>query len=254
LQVINAIARGRSRPERAEAILNRIEDLYESGERSVRPDVVSFNALINAYGWSSEKGKAVKCFEILNKMLGLSGSGQNYDAKPDIITCNSVLNACAFEATKSETERAKIMEIVVQTLEIFQSEAPRYGYPDHSTYSQVLLAISKHMPMNDRRSEMAETTFWQCCKGGHVSAMVISSLRLALSWPRFSSVMGPALRSENGEKLKYDLSGLPREWTKHTPSSPGKKKWESRASRKRDGGFQITKNTLSKAKKASKKE
>jgi hypothetical protein len=130
----------------------------------VKPDVVSYNAVINAYGWSKEKGKSIKCFEILKKMVNLHESGKTIDAKPDIITCNSVLNACAFETARTDSERAEIMDIIVQTLEIFQMAAPKYGYPDHSTYSQVLLGISKHMPMNDRRLEMAETTFWQVSK------------------------------------------------------------------------------------------
>jgi hypothetical protein len=85
--------------------------------------------------------------------------------------------------------------------------------------------------------------------------MVISNLRLALSWDKFAAVMGASLKSKEGEQLRYDLSRLPEEWTRHAPRSPPRKKWDntpkSRPSKKRDRGFQITKNTLSKAKKAS---
>jgi hypothetical protein len=101
-------------------------------------------------------------------MIELHDSRRNLDAKPDIITCNSVLNACAFENAHSESERATIMDVVAKTLDIFQASAPKYGYPDHSTYAQVLLAISKHMPMNDRRLGMAETTFWQVSRTSFV--------------------------------------------------------------------------------------
>lgn len=148
-------------PQRAEAIMDKIQASFEAGRREPKPDVVSYNALINAYGWSNEKVKAVKCFEILERMIEEYTSNKNSSVQPDIITCNSVLNACAFSKAESESEKAKLMDIVIQTFEIFQSAAPTYGYPDHSTYAQVLSAISKHMPKGDRRSGMAESTFWQ---------------------------------------------------------------------------------------------
>lgn len=141
--------------------MNRILASFEAGDKALKPDVVSYNALINAYGWSREGGKGLKCFEILKKMIDLHESGKIFDVKPDIITCNSVLNACAFDTASTDSERAELMDTIVQTLEIFQTAAPKYGYPDHSTYSQVLSGISKHMPMNERRLDMAEATFWQ---------------------------------------------------------------------------------------------
>lgn len=159
--VINAVARSRVNPQRAEVILDRIQTSFEAGKRGPKPDVVSYNALINAYGWSNEKVKAVKCFEILERMIELFNSGKNTSAKPDIITCNSVLNACAFSKADSNLGKAELMEIVIKTFEIFQSSSPSYGYPDHSTYAQVLSAISKHMPEGDSRFDMAESTFWQ---------------------------------------------------------------------------------------------
>jgi hypothetical protein len=112
------------KPQRAEAILNKIQMSFEAEYREPKPDVVSFNALINAYGWSFEKGKAVKCFAILERMIALGQSRKNPAAKPDIITCNSILNACAYSEASSESERAELMDIVVQTYEIFQTAAP----------------------------------------------------------------------------------------------------------------------------------
>jgi hypothetical protein len=241
--VINAIARSRTNPQRAEAILNKTQASYETGQRDLKPDVVSYNALINAYGWSDEKNKAAKCLEILKRMIDLHSSGMNFQARPDIITCNSVLNACAFSDTSSDSERAELMDIAIETFELFQSAAPKFGYPDHGTYAMVLLAISRHMPLDSRRMEMAETTFWQCCEKGHVNALVVTNLRLALSWERFADVMGPCLKSSDGEKLRYDLHKLPKEWTRYSPPSNRKKSF-SRPSKKRDRRFQITKQSV----------
>ena len=94
-------------------------------------------------------------------MFDSNESGQNIDAKPDIVTCNSVLNACAFETGCSKADRRTTMDIVVNTFETFQSASPLYGSPDHVTYAQVLLAISKHMSMDETRRKLAETTFYQ---------------------------------------------------------------------------------------------
>lgn len=228
-------------------LLNKVEETFEIEQREPKPDVVSFNALINAYGWSNEKEKATKCFAILKQMIGLVQSRKNPAAKPDIITCNSVLNACAFSAASSKSERAKLLDIAVQTYEIFQGAAPSYGHPDHGTYAQVLLAICKNMEPDDRRYSMAKTTFWQCCENGHLNAVVVSNLHLALDWSNFADAMGPALQSTEGEKLRYDLGRLPQKWTRNSPP-PYAKKYGSRPSRKRDRRFQITKSVLSKSK------
>ncbi len=216
------------------------------GEKAVTPDVVCYNAVINAYGWSDYKGKATRCNSILQRMIQVSESGENFLARPDVITCNSVLNACAFEETSTDFEREAIMKIVVETLELFQKQVPKYGYPDHATYAQVLLSISRQMPPGDKRFDMAEATFWQCCRAGHVSVLVVSSLEQALSWPRFATLMGSALKSMEGEKTSYDLSLFPRSWTRHSPKKRDGDK--SRASRKRDRGFQVSKRALTQAK------
>lgn len=221
--------------------------MSQQGDKGVTPDVVCYNAVINAYGWSDQVGKAAKCNSILQRMIEVSESGQNVIATPDIITCNSVLNACAFEEVSTDSEREEVIKIVVATLELFQKQMPRYGYPDHATYAQVLLAIARLMPPDERRFGMAEATFWQCCRAGHVNVLVVSSLEQALSWSRFAALMGSALKSKEGEKTAYDLNLFPRSWIRHAQKKGSNDK--SRASRKRDRGYQVTKRTLTQAKK-----
>jgi hypothetical protein len=238
-QVVHAIARSRALPERAEQIVNRLEQMYESGDSDVQPDVVCYDALINAFGWSNQKGKSLKCFEIYEKMLHLYRSRKNPDAKPDIITCNSVLNACAFEDAETASEHAAIMNVAVQILESFQSAAPTFGRPNHITYANTLRSIEKHMlPAKDddgkevasQRSDLAEATFWQCCQIGGVSVLVVTNLALVLPWDRLKKILGPALLSLDGENLRFTWRKLPREWTKFAPQP--KERRDSRPSRK----------------------
>jgi len=217
VQAINTIARSRKHPERAEAILDRVESLYESGQLDVQPDTVCYNAVINALGWSDMKRKSEKAYRLYQRMMEAYESGRNSSVKPDIITCNSILNACAFERADSDADRAAAVEIAIQSLEAFQAPAPKYGWPNQITYSNMLLTIGRQMPMNDRRLDLAEATFWQCCKAGHVSALVISHLRIALDAERLQSILGSALIVNRDDKFSYDMRKLPHEWRRFAP-------------------------------------
>lgn len=227
---IHAIARSRTRPERAEAIMERIETRYASGDKDVQPDCVCYDALINAFGWSDVKGKSVKCYEIYQTMMELYKSRTNVLARPDIITCNSVLNACAFDHADSDDERASILNIVARTLEEFQSSAPKFGWPNHLSYAFALNAIEKHVLDPQKRADMAEAIFWHCCRSGHVSVLVVTRLHRTLSWKRFAELLGDALSSSAEEKLHFNYRRLPKEWTRFAPQSNERR--DSRPSKK----------------------
>jgi hypothetical protein len=171
--------------------------------------------------------------------LHLYRSRKNPDAKPDIITCNSVLNACAFEDAETPSEHAAIMNVAVQILEDFQSAAPSFGRPNHVTYANTIRSIEKHMlPTKDeddnedysQRSELAETTFWHCCQIGGVSVLVVTNLALVLPWDRLKKMLGPALLNAEGEHLRFNYRMLPREWTKYAPQP--RERRDSRPSKK----------------------
>jgi pentatricopeptide repeat protein len=246
--LIQAIARSRTEPERAEQIVERLEKWYESGDSDIQPDCVCYAALINAFGWSNRKGKSRKCYSIYRKMLNLYKTRKNVHAKPDIITCNSVLNACAYEHVDTDEEMEAIMNVLVRTLEDFQSSAPKFGWPNHITYGNTLLAISEHVLDTERRSEMAETTFWQCCRSGNVSVLVITALHRALPWGRFSSLLGEALLSTEGEHLHFNWYRLPSEWRKYAPRP--KDRWQSQPSRKRRSGPEEAKPSMARQRRA----
>lgn len=180
-------------------------------------------------------------------MVDLYQSSKNVLAKPDIITCNSVLNACAYEHAATENDKKEIMERVVETFEFFQMSAPKYGWPNHMTFAHVLLAIARHMSLDDpRRIELAKTTFWQCCERGHVSVLVVTHLHSALPWDDFAQLMGEALFSGEGKKLGFNLRKLPREWTRFAPSP--KERYGSRPSKKHPS-LEVTKAVLAKQQK-----
>lgn len=212
----------------------------------MQPDVVCYDALINAYGWSTGAGKAKKCYDIFKKMMNLYTSGKNPRARPDIITCNSVLNACAYEKVdpkEVDVSSETIMNMVVDTFETFQTKAPEFGWPNHMTFANVLMAISRHVPPGAKRTELAEAAFLQCCQSGHVSVLVITQLHAALPWGNFAKLMGPALFSGENEKLGFNLRKLPPEWVRFAPSPKQRK--ASRPSMKHKS-VQVTKTLIAK--------
>jgi len=244
--VVNAIGRSHKFPDRAKAIVDRLESAQLGGSTKIdfRPDVVCYNALINAYGWSDAEERSRKSFEILKHMMSLYKSGRLPDAKPDTVSFNSVLNACAYETERGDGEG--IMKIVVQVFELLNS-SPEYGRPDQSTYVQVLASIAGHMDESDeKRTPMAEATFLQCASNGLVGPVVIPRLHAAVSRARFRQLMGPASKGR-GDRLEFDVSELPPQWTANAMGRhPGKGR-RSR-SRRLQSNFQVTKNVLSSAK------
>lgn len=215
--------------------MDRLEALHEAGELDIQSDTVCYNAVINAWGWSGEELKSQRAHRLYLRMMDAFESGNNPNVKPDIITCNSILNACAFETAKSDADRAVTMDIAIQCLEAFQAPAPKYGWPNHSTYANMLLTIARQMPMSDRRLDLAEATFWQCCNAGHVSALVISHLRNALKdTQRLKTILGPALFVNRDDKFSYDMRKVPREWRRFAPRQQDKSRSQGgRGSRKR---------------------
>jgi len=205
--VINAIARTRKNPQEAEAILDRMLDA------NVQPDVVCYNAVINAYGWSDLEGKEQHAYAVLDRMLRSYKSGNTY-SKPDIITCNSILNSCAFAIGN---DRAAAMLVAINTLEKFQSAAPEFGWPNHITFGSMLTAISRQMPQSEKRCDLAEATFWQCCEAGHVSTLVVHSLRGAVTPQRLKKILGSALIANNEHLFKFEMRELPAKWKQFAP-------------------------------------
>lgn len=216
--------------------MQQLENRYATTrDPQIQPDVVCYDALLNAYGWaSSTMGRGKKSYQIYQRMMEAYRSGSNPKARPDIITCNSVLNALAYEELDSKEERVEAMRIVVETYEAFQREAPRLGWPNHVTYATVLRAVVTHMePGDERRAALAESTFWQCCTAGHVSVAVVTQLHRALApraWGRLKALLGDALVSEEGAKFGFKWQKLPARWTRYAP--PPRQRRHSRPSLK----------------------
>lgn len=243
--VVNAIGRSHKSPERAKAIVDRVESYYLEGltDKEGKPDVVFYNALINAYGWSDVEGRSLTSFEILKHMISLFESGRLTEAKPDTVSFNSVLNACAHEQTKDRSESETIMKTVVEAFELLNNDSQEYGRPDQRTYVQVLDSIASHMAKTDeKRTPMAEATFLQCASNGLVGPVVIPKLYATVPQSRFQALMGLASKGD-GSQLRFDVSELPTKWTANAMTRNSRNGRRSR-SRRVQSNFQVTKNVI----------
>jgi pentatricopeptide repeat protein len=254
--VLKAIARSRKEPERSQKIVDRLEASHLEGKTQwqSRPDVWLYNSLINAYGWSDVKGKSKKCFTILQHMIDLYESKTILDAKPDLVTFNSVLNACVFEVPSTDCSHEDVMKIAVETFELLTAkddsskERGRFGKPDHHTYAQMLMVITNHLPEEDeKRISLAEALFFQCAEDGLVTERSIVKLEAALPKPNFEKILGSALIADkdrvDGQEQRFDMNLLPQKWTANVEENPRRRAKTSR-SRRRDNSFQVTKRSI----------
>ena len=115
-------------------------------------------------------------------MLQLYKTRENVDAKPDLITLNSLLNACAFSNAEDEEESAEAVQIAIDAYEMYQAEAPIFGVPNHLTYGTMLMIFNKLLPQNDKRDDLMKNLFYQCCEKGHVSGFVVVSYKKSLTY------------------------------------------------------------------------
>ena len=108
--VIDAFAASNERDAafKAEALLNRMEQLYrETGNESIKPDTIAYNNVLNAFSKYSEQqtGQSVnmnkdssmdnlgeRCEKLLQRMERLYIEGENPDVRPDTYSYNSVIN------------------------------------------------------------------------------------------------------------------------------------------------------------------
>lgn len=237
--MINAISRSRQAPERAEVIISSLEQKHERGQVDFQPDVVCYDALINAIGWSTIEGRTQRAYEIFQRMLNLYETGKNVDVKPDIITCNAVLNAAAFEDASNPADESAIVHIALKTYDWFQSRAPDFGWPNHITYASTLLVLARHLPQGPVRTQLTERVFVQCCESGHVSTLVVKHLSEAASFDTLVRLLGPALFSTRGEPIRFGLQKLPADYCRFAPrpnerreSRPGRRSSSRSATRR----------------------
>ncbi|KAL9187359.1 hypothetical protein ACHAXT_001462 [Thalassiosira profunda] len=125
--------------ERAEEMLERMVEMYHAGNRRVRPDTVTYNAVLKVYGKSGHPDAGKRSEALLDRMLQLYKGGDR-DVLPDDVTFNTVVNNIANSNAADSPQRA--MKLLKRMEELYTAGVID-AEPDIITYNSVLNAFAK---------------------------------------------------------------------------------------------------------------
>lgn len=102
-------------PRRAESLLFQMLELHERHGFDVKPDVETYNRLLNAWARSGETDSGERANSILRQMESFA-PGSDDSAAPDIISYNSVLNAWANSGDPTAITRIEhlVLEMILK--------------------------------------------------------------------------------------------------------------------------------------------
>ena len=139
--VLNALTKSKDRdaPLRAEALLNRMQEEYEAGNRNVRPNSISFSCLLNCWARSSQEGAAEHAEAILTRMEQLGNSGHRH-VQPNAVCYSTVLNAWARSRSSDSGNRAVAL---LTRMEEAYRKGQNFSKPNSYCYNTTINAIAK---------------------------------------------------------------------------------------------------------------
>lgn len=170
--VLNALAKSKDKdaPSRAEALLNHMQQEYESGKKSVRPNqiryvgnvlepcgcippthshtpqslcslsaLVSFSSLLNCWANSDEDGAAERAEAILTRMEELALRG-NAHVAPNAYTYSTVLHAWSRSQSPDSAERALAL---LNRMEEAYRNGQAFSKPNGYCFNATMNAIAK---------------------------------------------------------------------------------------------------------------
>jgi pentatricopeptide repeat protein len=147
--VLSAWAKTRSyaeAPERAELLLQRMEQLYQSGALDVKPNVVSYSIVLNCLAYAKRKSAAEKAESILHQMI----SSNDEDIQPNLVSYNSVIKAWSFARDPEAVPR--VTALLKELLE--QAKGNPKMTPNANTFGSVLKTLAdSHLPDKEKRAE-----------------------------------------------------------------------------------------------------
>lgn len=106
--VIDSYAKSRqgtAGARKAEQILETMEAMYNAGDDSVKPNVLTYNSMLSAWARSNTKCAHWKSLEVLRKMWKLYEAG-NEGVKPDTTAYNTLISAISKSQREDKAQRA----------------------------------------------------------------------------------------------------------------------------------------------------
>lgn len=233
---------------KAEKILTKLVSHYSqqqknssSSQAQIQPDVVSFTTTMNCIAKSNTyPHKAKRARQILLLMRNLSESQKVDDFLPNIITCNTVLNACAFSAYRSEAERQEAFLIGLKTFNELRSPASSTTtsteqqtilQPDEVTYGNMIKICANLLTKeNPKRTKTATQLFSDCAKRGLIGNLVWNEMKRAVSVDVFQEQVTYSFGDEI--KIASTRKDLPFSWRENVREDKDEKRKLEREQRR----------------------
>jgi pentatricopeptide repeat protein len=163
--------------DRAEALLREMEERYSAGggdeeQQTVKPNIVTHTNVIQALKRSRIKNKAQTAWDLFQSTLRAYKNG-NEDVRPNVITINSVITACAFTVGDDQTRERAVKLALAAVVEMERQEIT----PNSTTFRMLLEAIGRQVSDMSERNRMSAYAFSRCRRENLVDSGVVDALR-----------------------------------------------------------------------------
>jgi len=196
---------------RADRILARLERGYLAGDKTLMPDTILYNQVIDYWAKTqSVNGHYLKARDVLDRQISMYESGGVRKCRPDVTGYTSVIGACA-STSGSKLERRRSFNLAHETF--MECCKAKYTQPNDVTYGLMFKAVGRLLPEKDERDRYAKVLFGLCCDDGCLGEM---------AYKRMLEAMSDELLIELGISKHY--AGLPEEWTCNVANSHPPKK------------------------------
>jgi len=184
----------------------RAQELLDQMDSKGLVDTIAFNATISAWAKSKKPDKAEKAHSLLQKMADLHNTGDS-NVTVDIVSYNTVLNACAF--TRGGTEdKKKALLIAEDTFRRIQESKDLA--PQELTYATMMKAYTNLAGNREDKIDMIRPIFAECAERGLVGNMVLKEIRYSLSEDQQKSLFESVTKVGN-----TNAGRIPNDWSRN---------------------------------------
>lgn len=194
--------------ERARAILQDMEyEAHDNGLKKLQPSTIHYNAVLHAYARSPRADKALKASGFLKYM----SEHPNRNCRPDSISFNSVLMACA-NAFGNEELKARSY-LIAKDMFRRTIHGEDYVRPSSTTFVHFCKASRRLILHKKHRFAALKKAMRLCCNFGMLNKVVILQAQLACKsdeeWNEISGPVGEYV----GWKGTFQPRDVPQKWT-----------------------------------------
>lgn len=216
----------------AEAVVDRMEEIYEDYDdfvddddegllnssngllrniHPIKPNVITYNSLIDVYARSNMPGKARKAQEIFVRILSAM------DIEPNIVTYCSLLKACArIQDPRDSKEVEEALAIGMEIYNHFKESSDNKILSANNVLYRVLMDVADRLIHNKNELEtFVSEVFGKCCQEGYLDNVVLHKVRRRVSPYFFQTLMAQQnVKIDLREMKDIQITDLPPKWSR----------------------------------------